>query len=254
MKKKKSLKKRLLRAVELIVTLGMADWIKDISGDYRRSVIDRQCAEYEQKSFLDEVHMAAAGDPCCLRDWPREYRQFCNCDIDHHAPVYVVAGCALHCCNLPDGAYMQSAGPDYVPYNFVLIRPDEPLYRNIPEFEDDTPVYEYIVRRLIRVTDAGKTAQEIYADWKEEQPNKTMPEEYPNEYRDANGNLDELCFESCLSLMLERNQKRLDALLNAYCETYPEEQAVVVSEYFPDGNQRYCVCRPQDVVCQVKRL
>lgn len=255
------------RVIELIVTFGLADYIKDTDGTYRRSVIDRECSDFEQKSFLKEVHMVASGNPCDLKDWPREYRQFCNRDIDRNEPVYVVAGQSLSCCNLRDGIYMQLADTGYEPVDFILIRTDEALYREIPKFEERVSVYDYMVKRMICEVDVTKDAATIFEDWKASLP------EHPEEEDEDDGTYyiredgeeyyhssdketedDELWVDSCLSLVLERNQRKLDDMLDVYRRVYPDEQTVVVSEYFPDGWQRYCVCRPCDVVGKLKEI
>lgn len=270
--KKRTWKKRLRRAFEMIITLGMADFLKDIDGSYRRSIISRECADFERRSFLNMVHMAAAGDPCSLKDWPREYRQFCNRDIDRNEPVYIVAGQSLSCCDLRDNDYMQlEYGENGEEGDFVLVKPDAALYANIPQFCEDVPVYDYMIKRLIWKTEASKTAEDIYLEWKkrerEREENRVIErsdgarskvkEDMSSEVSEAKQLSERPAkenFEACLSLVLERNRHKLNTLLDAYRETYPDEQTVVISEYFPDGRQRYCVCRPKDVVGKLKKI
>lgn len=234
--KKKSFKKRALRVLNLILTFGMYDWMTDGDGALRRNQIESAESELKHQVGFTDVVMVASYSPCkhnidCyLNGILRDSWKFVKKNVNLSKTTYIVNGVSLTPQDLTNGTLMQlkkKSKPKAE--DFVLIKVDEALYREMQEYEEEQTVYDYIVRFLIGEIEVTTDAETLRK------------------------NLCNNTEEACL-LYLKKHMKQLLSHLECYKAVYPTEKTAIVSCYYVDGDFVATLCRPEDIIGTLRRI
>ena len=234
--KKKSFKKRALRVLNLILTFGMYNMLTDSNGALRRMKLETYSADLMQRTGFKDIVMVASYSPCkhnidCyLNEILHNSYKYVKKHGTQSKTTYVVNGVSLTAQNLSNGTFMQlqkKSKPKAE--DFVLIKVDEALYRELEDYEEEQTVYDYLVRFLI-----GEIEVTIDAE--------TLRKQLCN-------NTEEACL-----LYLKKHLKQLLKYLESYKVVYPDEKKAVVSCYYVDGEFVATLCRPKDVVGTLKKI